>query len=425
MSPLTRRRFTHLLALSAAGSLIPRDAGATDPAAPPARPGPAPDQPDEAYWARVRAQFLLPPDFTFLNAANLCPTPLPVLQALERFTRIVDADPSPATRARLAEDREEARRLVAAFLGVSAEEIVLTRNTSEANNLVSSGLALGPGDEVVVFEDNHPSNLAAWTEKAKRFGFAVTVVPKMHPHPGPEAWLDAFARALTPRTRLLGFTHVTNSVGDLFPATELCRLARERGILTLVDGAQSFGVLDVRLDRMEPDFYTGSAHKWPCGPKETGVLYVRREVHDRIWPSIVSLYPGAVGISRTLEGMGQRDEAALAALAEAVRFQTAIGRGAIERRARDLTAALVRGLAAMDGVELWTDPDPERSGAVVALRPGGLDPRTLARALYERHRIACAVRAGDDRPGIRFSPHLYNTMAEMERTVAAVGQYLE
>jgi selenocysteine lyase/cysteine desulfurase len=138
----------------------------------------------------------------------------------------------------------------------------------------------------------------------------------------------------------------------------------------------------------------------------------------------VSLYPGAVGISRRLEGMGQRDEAALAALGEAVAFQTRIGRAAIEARARELTQALVAGLTNLDGVTLWTHADPSRSGAVVAFRPGNLDPRRLVSALYERDRIACAARAGEDRPGVRFSPHLYNTMDEVERALAAVRRYL-
>jgi selenocysteine lyase/cysteine desulfurase len=425
MTALSRRRFARLLALSASGAALSWPAAVLDPrhlrtGLPPR----APQQPDEAYWEQVRARFLLPRDFAFLNAANLCPTPLPVLEALDRYTRQLDADPSPTTRALLGQGRENTRRLLAELLGATPEEIVITRNTSEANNLVSSGLQLGPGDEVVVFADNHPSNLAAWREKSARFGFTVTSVPVVTPHPGAEYYLDAFRRALTPRTRVVAFTHVTNSVGDLLPAAELCHAARDRGVLSLVDGAQSFGVLEVHLPAMRPDFYTGSAHKWLCGPKETGLLYVNREVHDLLHPTVVSLYPGAVGISRKLEGMGQRDEAALAALGEAVKFQLAIGPTAIERRARQLAAVLLEGLGRHQGVTLWSHPDPARSGPVVTFRPGALNPSRLAETLYHRERIACAVRAGDDRPGIRFSPHLYNTLSEVERVVATVRRYL-
>jgi selenocysteine lyase/cysteine desulfurase len=425
MSTCSRRRFAQLVGLSTSALFLPRAGeGLADFGVSAAPVPPTPPDPDERFWRAVRERFVLPRDLAFLNAANLCPTSLAVLESLERNTRLLEADPSSATRAKLGQGREATRRRLAESLGVSAEEVVIARNTSEANNLVSSGLALGPGDEVVVFSDNHPSNLAAWREKAKRFGFEVVVVGQVNPHPGPDYYVDAFAKALTSRSRVLAVTHVTNTVGDLLPVADLCRLARERGVLSHVDGAQSFGVLDVNLAEMRPDFYSGSAHKWPCGPKETGVLYVNREVHDRIWPSVVSLYPGAVGISQKLEGMGQRDEAALATLGDAVGFQQEIGRAAIARRARELAEALIAGLRGLEGITLWTRPDADRSAAVVAFRPGTLDPRRLATALYENDRVAGASRGGEDRPGIRLSPHLYNTMDEVERVVAAVKKYL-
>jgi isopenicillin-N epimerase len=425
MHSLSRRRFARLLGLSTSAALLPETAFARGEHDLDPRPlPPTPQSPDERYWGQVRARFTLPRDFAFMNAANLCPTPLPVLEALERNTRLLDGDPSSAMRARMGQGREGSRKLLAEFLGVAPETIVIARNTSEANNFVSSGLQLGQGDEVVVFGDNHASNLAAWREKARRFGFTVVTVPLTSPHPGPEHYLDGFRRAITARTKLIGFTHVTNTVGDRFPAEELCHLARERGVLSLVDGAQTLGILEVRLDRMRPDFYTGSAHKWLCGPKEMGLLYVSPEVGDRLWPSVIGLYPGAVGVSQRLEGMGQRDEAALATLGEAVVFQNGIGRAAIERRSLELAQALKEGVRKLDGVTLHTPTAAERSAAVVALRAGSLDPRKLASALYEKDRIACAVRSGEDRPGIRFSPHYYNTMAEVDRVVAALRKYL-
>jgi selenocysteine lyase/cysteine desulfurase len=260
--------------------------------------------------------------------------------------------------------------------------------------------------------------------KGERAGFRVTVVPQVNPHPGADYYVEAFGRAITGRTRLLAFSHVTNTVGDLLPAAELCALARERGVLTLVDGAQSFGVLNVRPAELGADFYSGSAHKWLCGPREIGILYVRRETQDRLAPSIISLYPGRVGVSRTLEAFGQRDEPALAALGDAVTFQTAIGRERIEQRARELAAGLMDGLRSLDGVTVWTHADRTRSAAVVSFRPGSLDPRRLAAALHQRDRIVCTTRGGDDRPGIRLSPHLYNLASEVDRTVAAIGRYL-
>src|SRR4029077_3912709 len=166
-----------------------------------------------------------------------------------------------------------------------------------------------------------------------------------NPHPGAEYYVDAFTKAITPNTKLIGFTHLTSTVGDVFPAKEICALARARGILTLVDGAQSFGLFDVDLSVIQPDFYSGSAHKWPCGPKENGVLFINKSAQPKIWASIFSAYPGRVGVSKTFEGFGQRDEPAMIAFGEALTLQTKIGRAAIEKRSRELTTALVEGLS--------------------------------------------------------------------------------
>jgi selenocysteine lyase/cysteine desulfurase len=366
----------------------------------------------------------MPPDLAMLNAANLCPSSAPVLETMYRNTRDMDQDPSFDNRVKMGEGRENTRKLLADFLRVTPEEIVITRNTSESNNLVSTGIDLKTGDEVLIFADNHPSNSTAWKEKAKRFGFTVNTIAQPHPHPGAEYFVEAATKAITPRTKVLAFTHLTSTVGDLFPARELCRIARERGVLTLVDGAQSFGLMDVDLSDIQPDFYSGSAHKWPCGPKENGVLYINRTAQSKIWASIYSAYPGSAGISKTFEAFGQRDEPAMIAFGEALNFQSKIGRRAIETRARELTRALMEGLRKMDGVTIWTSLDPARSVAVLSFQPAALDVRKLSAALYQKERIGCATRGGQDRPGLRFSPHFYNTHAEVERTLAAVKKYL-
>jgi isopenicillin-N epimerase len=383
-----------------------------------------PSNPDEKFWETVREQFFMPPELGVMNAANLCPALVPVVETQERLTRDIDRDPSFPNRVKMGEGKESTRKLLAEFLGVSADEIVLTRNTSEGNNLVSSGIDLKAGDEVLLFSDNHPSNLDAWKTKARRFGFTVHIIEQINPHPGDTYYLEAVAKRLTERTRVLGFTHLTSTVGDLMPARELCKLARERGALSLVDGAQSLGLIELNLAEMQPDFYTSSAHKWPCGPKEVGVLYINKTAQSRIWPGIVSAFPGATGISKTFESFGQRDEPGIIAFGEALKFQTKIGRTVIEARSRELTQALIEGLKKMDGVQLWTSTDSKRSHSIVSFRPGNLDIPKLAAALYEKDHLAGAPRLGADRGGLRFSPHYYNLHSEVDRALAAVGRYM-
>jgi len=420
---VSRRDFTRLFALGGSAALFADPAWARAQQA--AGPAPAVGGTGEAFWQSVRGQFVMPPDLGVLNAANLCPASRPVLEALKRESDSVDKDPSAQNRARLTGEKEALRKTLASFLRVTPEEIVITRNTSEANNLVSSGLDLKSGDEVIVFQDNHPSNLNAWTEKAKRYGYTVVTIPQQNPHPGMAYYLDAYAKAITPRTKLLSFTHLSASVGDLFPAKELCALARLRGVLSLVDGAQSFGLLDVDLADMSPDFYTGSAHKWPCGARECGVLYINSRAHTRIWPSIYSAYPGAVGISRTFEGFGQRDEATMIAFRTALEFQTQVGRDKIEQRSRALAQQLIAGLSTLPDVKVWTSPNPALNAAVVSFQPGSLNAQKLGAALYQNDKIGTAGRGAGDRGGLRASPHFYNTPQEIDRLVAAVGRYLK
>ena len=428
--PVSRRDFARLLALSGAGSFVAKDLFAAGGAALEtygfsSAPLPVtPQSPDEKFWGEVRSRFLVPKDVGFINAANLCPASLPAIEAHERNLRRYEVNPNPEIRTELMKGREESRTLLAAALRVTPEEIVLTRNTTEGNNFVSSGLVLGPGDEVVVWHDNHPSNLGAWNTKAKRFGFTVVEVPVPTSHPGTEGYVELFAKAFTSKTKVMAISHVSSNSGDLLPARELCAMARERGVISLVDGAQTFGVLDVDLGDMKPDFYTGSMHKWPCGPKEKGLFYVNKSVQEKIHPSVIGVYGGAVGISRQFEAEGQRDDASIAAVVEALKFQGSIGRAVIEKRARSLATRLVDELGRVPGVKMWTPTAADRRAAIVIFQPGTLDTRKLGTALTEKHKLVVTTRNGADRPGLRLSPHFYNTMDDIERTIAAIKGYI-
>jgi isopenicillin-N epimerase len=416
---MNRRDFARLAALAGTAALFP---GELELNAAPLQA--TPQAPGEPFWRDVRARFLLPRDLIFLNAANLCPASLPAIEALDKYNRQYEASPSPEVRSGLfSQGREASRTLLAAALRVTPEEIVITRNTTEANNAVSSGLDLRAGDEVVAWADNHPSNLNAWRVKAARFGFTVVTLPVPAPHPGADGYVELFTKAFTPRTRAVAVTHISSNSGDLLPVAAICAAARSRGILSVVDGAQAFGLLDLDLGAMKPDFYTGSLHKWPCGPKEKGLLYVNRPVQDRIHPAIVGLYGGAVGISRTFEAMGQRDDASIAAMTDGLKFTESIGRSTIEKRSRELGQALMAGLRTLPGVKLWTDADPGRSAAIVIFQPGSLDVRKLGAALTA-DRIVCTTRTGAHNPGLRFAPHFYNTMEEMDRVVGRIKKYL-
>jgi selenocysteine lyase/cysteine desulfurase len=381
---------------------------------------------DEHYWQLVKEQFPLRPGLTIMNAANLCPSPYPVIEAVAGLTRDVDSDASFQNRGKFGELKEKARTLLARYLGAHSDEIAITRNTSEGNNAVINGLDLGPGDEVVIWDQNHPTNNVAWDVRADRFGYTVRRV-STPVSPAEDAELVApFVEAITGRTRVLAFSHVSNISGIGLPAAELCAHARERGILTLVDGAQTFGALQLDLHQMGCDFYTGSSHKWLMGPKEAGVLYVRSDRTDELWPSDVG-----VGWASALENgaqkfdnLGQRDDAAVSAMGTAVDFHNTIAPERIEQRVRELATSLMTGLSErLPDARFHTPFKPQQRAGVVVFEIPGTDPRQLFSNLYAQHDVAGAPRGGEF-SGVRLSPHIYNTMEDVNRVLEVVPQLI-
>ncbi len=375
---------------------------------------------DEAYWRQVRGQFPLRPGFSLMNAANLCPSPFVVSEAVAAHTRDIDTDASFQNRGKYADYYRDAITRLAQYMGCDRDEIVITRNTTEGNNQVVTGLDLGPGDDVLLWDQNHPCNNTSWDVRARRLGFSVRRVAVPANPTSTNDLLRPFVEALQPQTRVVSFSHVSNISGIALPATELCSAMRDRGILTLIDGAQTFGLHVVNLHKIGCDFYAGSAHKWFMGPKEGGLLYIRRESGERLWPSIVGMgwTEDLVGAPR-FSTLGQRDDAMCAAMGRAVEFLESIGNDRIERRVRTLASALKAGIAErVPGATLVTPVSQDLSGGVVVFTVDSWDHAAVFEQLYREHAIGGAL-LGSDR--LRLCPHVYNTIDEVERAIGILS----
>jgi selenocysteine lyase/cysteine desulfurase len=408
----SRRRF--LGELAAAAAVVPITLRATRATALPET-----SLDGEDYWRLVRAQFSFGEDKVPVNAANLCPSPRSVAERVSELTADIDRDCSFNNRDKFHGLLEGARAKVAAQLGVSADEIALVRNTSEANNTINNGLSLAAGDEVVLWSQNHPTNNVAWDVRAARFGLAVKRVATPKNPRSAQELVDAFVQTFTPKTKVLTITHVSNLSGIRLPVRQLVEAAHARGIYVHLDGAQTWGALDVNLREIGCDSYSGSAHKWFMGPKEAGVLYVKEQNVSRIWPNVVApgwgddAEPDVKG-ARKFESLGQRDDACLAAVGTTAEFHEAIGSDRIEARVVDLASALKKGLSNA-GFSLVTPLDPELSGGVVIVEVPSKKGREAMNRLYEEHGIAGAATGG-----LRLCPHVYNTMEHVERAVRGV-----
>lgn len=376
------------------------------------------DASDEKYWEMIRRQFAMPPNLVMMNAANLCPPPYPVMQVVQQTLNDLGKDVSFQFRDKFDIIRQTSLQKLSAYLGVGQDEVCITRNTSEGNNIIVNGFDFKAGDEVLLWTENHPSNHEAWEHRAKRLGFTVKKI-SLPAHPASkEEIIQLFDKAMTARTRMVAFSHISNHNAIVIPAREICAIARSRNILTHVDGAQSFGFMDLGLKDLGCDSYSGSMHKWLMGPFENGVLYVRKEVLSRLWPQIISA--GWEGVNQKADPwlgiVGQRNEATPAAIPECIDFHLAIGKKTVEDRVRHLNRQLrARLQERIPGVK-FVSPEPLTANITLFNVPNQSDKVVYDR-LYADYGIASASMGA-----VRLSPTIYNTMAEIERVVEAVAK---
>lgn len=357
-----------------------------------------------------------------MNSANLCPMPRIVSEAVVAYGSQLDTDMSGPSRKRIEALKEDARSRMAALLGASADEIAFPRNTSEANATIVQGIDLSPGDEVLLWDQNHPSNSVAWDVQAARNGCSVRRVSVPLDADSIEQVVAVFADAVGPNTRVVSFTHISNVTGFRLPAAEIIEAVKRKGDIHVhVDGAQTWGVADVDLHGLGCDSFSGSSHKWFMGPREVGLLYVREDRIEAIWPHVVTAGWG-IEVRATVEGarkfevFGQRDDAALAALGDAAGFHETMTPVAVEKSAARIADRLRDGLTDL-GVPFVSSRNPLFTSNVIILAAAPETANRLVANVLEDGGIVTAAVGG-----FRMSPHVYNTDDHIDRIVAAVAK---
>jgi isopenicillin-N epimerase len=373
---------------------------------------------DEAYWRQVKGQFAIRPDLVMMNAANLCPSPAAVNEKLLTFQKGLSADVSMQYRAQFAEQRKKSLELLSAFIHADAGEVGITRNTSESNCTIVNGLDLKAGDEVILWDQNHPSNKEIWLKRAERTGIVIKMVTLPETVSGPLDVITEFTKAFTTKTRLIAFSHISNVTGTALPAMELCALAKTRKAWSLVDGAQTLGFHDVDVKKIGCDFYTASTHKWLMGPIENGVLFMKREHIARIWPAVVGggWHDGTTTVDDKICFLGQRNDPTTAALPEIIAFHETIGKANIWKRVVELNTFLKEQIkASLPTAKFITPLSQDLSGGIVILNVPGSEAKVIVQKLYAEHGIAAATTGG-----VRLSPHIYNSKEDIARVTDAL-----
>jgi len=379
-----------------------------------------PFAPNESYWKMVKAQFAIPSNLIMANSANLCSAPYVVNERVQKFIGEMNRDVSFQNRAIFAELRKTALNKLANYLGVTPSEVGITRNTTEGNNIILNGLSLKEGDEVVIWGQNHQSNRESWENRAKRDGFTVRRISVTANPRNKEDLIKPFTDAITSKTRVISFSHISNVSGIALPAKEICEIARSKNVLTLIDGAQACGFLNLNLKEIGCDFYTTGTHKWMMGPLENGILYIKAENIDKIWPDRITVHWNDE--DKTVDGrfcaLGQRNETTPPAVIDTIDFHRQIGKQNVENRVREMAAYLKDQIAKkVPSAEFVTPLQPALSGGVTIFKFPGKDGREVFEKLYRNYGIACAPTGG-----IRLSPTISATISDMDKIVDALKQ---
>jgi selenocysteine lyase/cysteine desulfurase len=376
---------------------------------------------DESFWEPVRRAFEVDRGLINLNNGGVSPSIAEAHRLLQHYLDTSNLAPSYYMWDVLEPGREEIRRGLARLFGCDPEELAITRNASEALITCQYGFDLEPGDEVLTTNQDYPRMLDAWKQLAARRGVVLRQISLPVPVEDEKEVVARFEQAISPRTRIILLCHMINLTGQILPVAKVVRMARRRSVPVIVDGAHSFAQLDFRRDHLDCDYFGASLHKWLFAPVGAGMLYVRRDRISSLW-SLMPHAEGRDGDVRKFEEVGTHPAANALAAGPAILLQEQLGAARKEARLRFLKDYWARPLAGERRVILHTSLDPRFSCGIATFQVDGINSTDLARFLWRKHRILTSTVHHPEFEGIRVSPSLYTTLAELDRFCEAVRE---
>jgi selenocysteine lyase/cysteine desulfurase len=369
--------------------------------------------------ARPPGEYGFAAGLAYLNTASLGPTPRSIREVMDRAWTELETNPVRMAygQGEVLAQTDVARGQIAGLLGCGADELLLTRSTTDAMNILAAGARLRQGDRVLTTDQEHEGGAYCWTNQARRLGLALDVIPITPDDHDAAAVVARFAAGLRPTTRVISVSHVISATGHRMPVETIAALARSKGVVCVVDGAQAWGQIPVDVKAIGCHAYATTGHKWMMGPKGCGVLYLSPDAHDLVQP--VQLEDGHRFVSNAT-GVGCLPLAiGLGAAAEAMRRRGLERVATHNMRLRNLA---YEGLARIPGLKLAGAPPGHPMGtALIAARlPDQLDSNLFRQVMYERHRVVVKMAEKRWFNGFRLSPHLFNSEADIDRALRAI-----
>ena len=368
-------------------------------------------------WKKIRSQFILDRDVTYMNNASLGMPPSVVVKAVSSGYRSISQEPLHGKHD--LQDRISSKVVpsLAKMFGVGEKNMTLTRNASEALYMQTMGVKLKPGDEVLITSQEHPAGSRPWIYRETNEKIKIRYIFIPSPLKTKQDTIDRIINEIGPQTKAISFCHVTRG-GHRYPVKEICKEARKRNVLTLVDGAQAVGQFSINLNDLDCDAYSASLHKWILAPSGTGFLYLNERSHDRIRtlfePEPTDENPG-------YDPPGTKDFPVRAAILDAVNFVQSIGLGRIESRCRFLSDYLKMGLNNIKGITILSGAKNELSapGSTI-FEKNGLDAIDSVKIIEDKIKTHIDEHQRDGHNAIRISTHIYNTTKQIDRLLNAL-----
>jgi selenocysteine lyase/cysteine desulfurase len=374
---------------------------------------------DEDYWSVVQQGFTVNPALINLNNGGVSPSPRIVQEAVEQFNKMSNEGPSYYMWRILDQGREPLRYKLAQLAGCDAEEIAINRNATEALNTVIFGLNLKAGDEVIGTKQDYPNMMNAWRQRAEREGIIFTQLSFKYPIENEEEIVSAFEKAITPKTKIFHLTHMVNWVGQIMPVKKLCELAKKHNIQTIVDGAHSFGLMDFKISDLGCDYFGTSLHKFLSAPIGSGMLWIKKENIEKIWPLVCNDNPKGSDI-RKFETLGTRSFPIEQGIGEAINFHTAIGSKRKEERIRYLKNYWATRVLNIPKVKIKTSLKDAYSCAICGVSIDGMTPGELDAALFNEFKIHTVGIVWENVSCVRITPHVYTRLQDLDKLVYAI-----
>jgi len=369
---------------------------------------------DEDFWLGIQQAFTLDRTLINLNNGGVSPSPRVVQEAMRRYLEYSNTAPVYTMWQVLEPEIESVRRRLAASFGCDPEEMAITRNASEALEIVQLGLPLERGDEVLTTTQDYPRMLTTWHQRERREGIVVKEISFPVPPPSQDDLADRIERAITPKTKVIHFCHITNLTGQIFPVKRICQLGRARGIEVIVDGAHAYAHFPFTRDELDCDYYGTSLHKWLLAPHGTGFLYVRKTKIERVWP-MMAAPPEMNANVRKFEEIGTHPAANHNAIAEALTFHEGIGAERKAARLRYLFQRWAKRLEKLPKVRILTPYDASQSCGLASVAVEGMDVNKVVASLWDKYRIIVTPIVHKEFSCVRVTPNVYTTAAEIDR----------